>query len=102
VKTTTTTTTTTTAVIGTNLCFRTEKDYKQFSVTPEIGTLAVNDNMQVHVEFNPQQTGSHNGHLVVNYDTGQFRISDLIHLNICSTHLIKESSSLLLFFVSVA
>lgn len=44
---------------------------KPFSVTPAIGTLAVNDNMQVTIEFNPTFSGDHHGDLVISYDTGE-------------------------------
>ncbi|XP_071173399.1 hydrocephalus-inducing protein homolog isoform X10 [Mytilus edulis] len=44
---------------------------KPFSVTPEIGTLPVQESMQVTVEYNPQKTGDHNSELVVSYDTGE-------------------------------
>lgn len=42
-----------------------------FSVTPEIGTLAVQDSMQVTVEFTPQKVGDCNSDLVLHYDTGE-------------------------------
>ena len=40
-------------------------------MTPEIGTLPVNDSMQVTVEFTPQKTGDHLANLVLHYDTGE-------------------------------
>ncbi|XP_070194710.1 hydrocephalus-inducing protein homolog isoform X4 [Littorina saxatilis] len=48
-----------------------DKDHKPFTVTPEIGTLPVNESMQVTVEFNPAQTGDHHSNLVISYDTGE-------------------------------
>ena len=62
--------------LGTDRCFmcdpdRDERDHKPFTVTPEIGTLAVNDSMQVTIEFNPTQTGDHHGNLITGYDTGK-------------------------------
>jgi hydrocephalus-inducing protein len=44
--------------------------YRPFSVQPEIGTLPVQESMQVTVEYNPQKTGDHHSELVLSYDTG--------------------------------
>nr|KAG5712964.1 hypothetical protein BaRGS_021758 [Batillaria attramentaria] len=44
---------------------------KPFTVTPTIGTLPVNDNLQVTIEFNPTQAGDHHGDLIITYDTGE-------------------------------
>ncbi|XP_025115052.1 hydrocephalus-inducing protein-like isoform X4 [Pomacea canaliculata] len=44
---------------------------KPFSVTPEIGTLGIDDIMQVTIEFNPQKTGDWHGDLTISYDTGE-------------------------------
>ncbi|XP_053402100.1 hydrocephalus-inducing protein homolog isoform X11 [Mercenaria mercenaria] len=49
----------------------TMKCEKPFSVSPEIGTLAVNDSMQVTVEFIPDKVGDHKQVLVVHYDSGE-------------------------------
>lgn len=51
--------------------------YRPFSVTPEIGTLAVQDSMQVTVEFTPQKVGDCNSDLVLHYDTGKSRVHTL-------------------------
>lgn len=44
--------------------------YRPFSVQPEIGTLAVQDSMQVTIEFCPQKSGDYKTDLVLHYDTG--------------------------------
>lgn len=44
--------------------------FRPFSVTPEIGTLPVQESMQVTVEYTPQKTGDHHEDLVLSYDTG--------------------------------
>ncbi|XP_035827636.1 hydrocephalus-inducing protein [Aplysia californica] len=44
---------------------------ESFSVTPDIGTLGVNDSIQVTVEFKPLRAGDHNGELLLTYDTGE-------------------------------
>ncbi|XP_069113582.1 hydrocephalus-inducing protein homolog isoform X2 [Argopecten irradians] len=44
---------------------------KPFSVSPEIGTLPVQDSMQVTVEFNPKKTGDHTKDLNLHYHTGE-------------------------------
>lgn len=44
--------------------------FRPFSVTPEIGTLPVQESMQVTIEYTPQKTGDHNADLVLTYDTG--------------------------------
>ena len=40
-------------------------------MTPSIGTLAVNESMQVTVEFNPEKVGDHRRDLVIHYDSGE-------------------------------
>lgn len=40
-------------------------------MTPEIGTLAVQDSMQVTVEFIPDKVGDHRQDLILHYDTGE-------------------------------
>ncbi|KAK3085440.1 hypothetical protein FSP39_003318 [Pinctada imbricata] len=57
--------------IGNNEAKFTLSAEKPFSVTPEIGTLPVNESMQVTVEFTPQKAGDHNSELVLHYDTGE-------------------------------
>ena len=44
---------------------------RPFSVTPENGVLAVNDSLQVMVEFHPNTVGDHNCDLHLQYDTGE-------------------------------
>lgn len=45
--------------------------HRPFFVTPDIGTLAVKDSMQITVEFKPLFAGDHNGEICLVYDTGQ-------------------------------
>ncbi len=39
-------------------------------MTPDNAVLAVNDSIQVTVEFNPKTIGEHNQDLVIHYETG--------------------------------
>ena len=41
-----------------------------FSVTPDIGTLAMKESMQVTIEFKPLGAGDHKGEMCLTYDTG--------------------------------
>ena len=40
-------------------------------MSPEIGTLAVQDSMQVSIDFVPDKVGDHRCDLVIHYDTGE-------------------------------
>ena len=40
-------------------------------MTPSIGTLAINESVQVTVEFNPEKVGDHRRDLVIHYDSGE-------------------------------
>lgn len=40
-------------------------------MTPEIGTLAVQESLQVSINFVPDKVGDHRSDLVVRYDTGE-------------------------------
>ncbi|XP_059164892.1 hydrocephalus-inducing protein homolog isoform X11 [Physella acuta] len=42
-----------------------------FFVTPDIGTLAVKDSMQITIEFKPLFAGDHKGEICLVYDTGE-------------------------------
>ena len=44
---------------------------RPFTVTPEKGTLAVNDSIQITVEFQPLTVGDHSSELIVNFETGE-------------------------------
>ena len=43
---------------------------RPFSVSPENGSLAVNDSLQVELTFQPMTVGDHNNNLVINFDSG--------------------------------
>lgn len=43
---------------------------RPFSVSPENGSLAVNDSLQVELTFQPMTVGDHNDNLVINFDSG--------------------------------
>ncbi|XP_055892829.1 hydrocephalus-inducing protein homolog isoform X5 [Biomphalaria glabrata] len=53
------------------------KTKQPFTVTPDIGTLGVNDSMQVTVEFKPLTAGNHRAELCLSYDTGEQIFIDL-------------------------
>ena len=40
-------------------------------MTPEIATLAVQESMQITIEFFPDKVGDHKDDLIVHYDTGE-------------------------------
>ena len=44
---------------------------RPFSVSPENGTLAENESMQITLEFNSGSVGDHTGEMVLQYDTGE-------------------------------
>lgn len=43
-----------------------------FSVTPDSGRLAIGESLQVHVDFNPINTGDHTTNMILHYDTGNY------------------------------
>ncbi|XP_052022456.1 hydrocephalus-inducing protein homolog [Apodemus sylvaticus] len=47
------------------------KTRRPYSVEPTGGILNVGESMQLEVDFEPQTVGSHNGKLIVTYDTGE-------------------------------
>ncbi|XP_029646623.2 hydrocephalus-inducing protein-like [Octopus sinensis] len=48
-----------------------------FSVSPVHGTVAVNANSQVDIEFYPTEVGNHHGQLYLRYDTGEVLFIEL-------------------------
>ena len=44
--------------------------FSPFSVTPDKGSLAVGESMQVHVQFKALKTGDYNCTMLLQYDTG--------------------------------
>ncbi|CAL1528045.1 unnamed protein product [Lymnaea stagnalis] len=53
------------------------KTKQPFFVVPAIGTLAVNDCIQVTIEFKPLTAGDHRGDICLTYDTGEEIFIDL-------------------------
>lgn len=68
-------------------------------MTPEIGTLPVQESMQVTVEYNPQKTGDHNSELVVSYDTG--KITEYYRQNVRRHHFILFKGIVCIFTIEV-
>lgn len=54
-----------------NICVHFVFMNRPFTVSPDNGTLAVNDSIQITVEFQPMTVGDHFRELVLHYDTGE-------------------------------